>query len=246
MSPCRIGLLLPLAGILLAGGDPAGAEETKPRRYDVMSLTDVEALGSVLARRVAVIEPELHAAKGPLAPDRQDGFGAVIGPHRLVTLSFVVAGTMRARVRGPKGALDAVVVSIDAEHRVAILETTQPLAQIGLEPAPLAPKKTIKEDQPIFALMATEGERSVLSGLILHDGQEPEYEGHPRISLKLTQGAPVFDNRARLVGYARAVAWDHDPYLIVPAEMITAARTATTSDRPPGAPPEQTRPWWAK
>ena len=55
---------------------------------------------------------------------------------------------------------------------------------------------------------------------------------------------PVFDARARFIGYSRTVAWDRDLQMLVPPDKISAARTATRSEGDPK--PVKPSPWWGR
>lgn len=234
-----IGIFL-LASVIATAPPPQ-------QRFDPLKLEDLEALGPLLRARVAHVEVKITPEKGqPNLIDARDGFGVPLDDRLVVVMSLIIQGEKHARISGPKGSARAKVLLEDPERRVAILEAERPLASLGLFAPPLAPVESRKAEAPVFALMSTEPEGGVVSGEVLADGTEQELEGHPRISLKLRFGMPVFDDRARLVGYSRAVAWDTDQFLIVPPEMITAARTATASAAKAPHPQEQTRPWWGK
>ena len=83
----------------------------------------------------------------------------------------------------------------------------------------------------VFALVSTDEHAGVVHGVVTHTGAMAEYEGHPRVDLKLAGGMPVFDERARLIGYSRVVAWDVDRFMLVPYEKIVSARTSTPRRR---------------
>lgn len=222
------------------------AAAPEPQRFDPLDVASMEAMAKTLAPYVAQVIAENPPEKGqPRSFDQRDGFGVPIDDKRVAVLSFVVHGVKRARIIGPKGRAEAIVVLEDPARRVAILEAEKPLQQLGLKAPPIAPKESRKAEANVFALQSTEPEATVLAGEMLEDGATPELEGHPRSTLKLARGMPVFDDRARLIGYARAAAWDADPTLLVPPEMITAARTSTGAAAAP-ANRERTRPWWAK
>jgi hypothetical protein len=213
-------------------------------RFDPLSLEDLHRMSAVLRRHVAHVKVRVSSEKGqPLQDDTRDGFGIVLAPHRLAVLSFVIQGAKEAKITGPKGSLRARVLFEDVERRVAFLEPESPFDTIGLFPAVIGPR--LERDDAVFAIVSTEGDPGVLSGVVTDDARMPEYEGHARVSLELRFGMPVFDDRARFVGYSRTVAWDGDRQMIVTPEVITAARTATTTAALPQA-PSQTRPWWAK
>lgn len=212
-----------------------------PARIDAM-----QRMADRLRTHVAYLDIELPAEPGqPLAETSRDGFGVAWGPNRVLCLSFLVDGAANVTVRGPRGTVAARVILADVERRVAILETASPLVGIGLVSAPAAPQTSRAIDAPVFALVGTTVESHVLIGHVLDEGTLAELQGHPRISLKLLRGMPVFDDRARFVGYSRAVAWDRDTAMIITPEHVRAAATATTARAlPPKAPREE--PWWVR
>lgn len=213
--------------------------------YSALDATSLDKMSGVLARHVAYLEILPKRAASPMSPEPRNGYAAAIEPDLLVALSHLVDDAEKIEVIGPRGRLLAEAVLVDRERRVALLRTSEPLAKIGLLPAPLAPIAERKRDMELFALVSTEGASGVMHAVITEEGDIPEYGGFPRIDLKLSAGMPVFDNRARLVGYSRVLAWDHDRYMIVPLEKVTAARTSTgASSAPAEKKPE--RPWWAR
>lgn len=216
-----------LAAVLLAS--PARAEEA-PRIYEWINASDREALAAELFTRVAYLEVSVERDPDqPAMPARRDGFGAVIAPRRVAALSFVVEKAARVRVNGPKGHLDGAVILEDVERRVAIVETKEPLSKIGLFPSETVPAAGFERNATVFALVSTTGQAGVVNGVVTAPVADPGLDGHLKISMKLAYGMPVFDTRARLVGYARAVAWDAFKDLLVTTEMIEAARTATAA-----------------
>ena len=82
----------------------------------------------------------------------------------------------------------------------------------------------------------------MLVGTVTDDGSAPELEGHVRTTLRLSAGMPVFDESARLLGYARTAVWDHEKTLLVTPAQVEAARTATRAVAKSPAP--QAPPWW--
>lgn len=214
-----------------------------PRPYDPSSVASMDALAIRLRRHVAEVEVVLPA-EPPLSAEERSGYAAILGPSTLACLGPLVNGAARVEVRGPGGALHATVRLVDLERRVAILESEAPLARVGLEVPEAAPLSSLALDAPIFAMVATSKEAHVMNGVILDAGEAPELEGHPRISLRLEQGMPVFDDRARLLGYARTGALDKDRALIVTLAHVREARTASASATPRAS--ASSRPWWAK
>lgn len=242
MSPLPL-----LAVLLLPGAPPAGKGE--PRVFDAFQLEDQEKLARVLREHVAELEVEVpRRPDAPLEDDRRDGYGVVLEPRRLAVLSFIVEDALRVSVRGPTGrALEGKVVLFDQERRVAIVETARPVSEVGLVPAAISPIEGRQVDLVVFALTNTGPEATVVQGVITHVGDEPEYEGHHRVDLELNLGMPVFDDRARFVGYARQVAWDRDKRMLITPEQIRAARTATgAKDRAGARGSQATRPWWGR
>lgn len=212
-----------------------------PARVDAMA-----RMAERLRSHVVYLEVDLAAERHqPLAEASRDGFGAVWSERRVVCLSFVVADAARVRVRGPAGAAEGRVILSDVERRVALIETDVPLAKLGLRVPERAPDTSRQLDAPVFALVGTADDAHVVTGYVIDDGRQPELEGHPRVSLELKLGMPLFDDRARLVGYARRVSWDKDPAMIVTPVQVEAARSATTAAARP-KPRTDERPWWVR
>ncbi len=231
-----------LALLFLLLATTAHAEE---RRYRSLVSRDMDALSSVLRRHVAYLTIEPKRGDSPISPVARNAYAAVLEPQRLVALAHLVDDADAIHVKGPKGSLVAKVVLMDKKRRVAILETTAGLDTIGLFPAPRSTAER-KIDMELFALISTEGESGVLHTVLTHKGDIPEYEGHPRIDLKLTAGMPVFDDRAHLFGYSRVLAWDSDRFMVVPLEKVDAARTSTGAAAAPPPPKAPEKPWWAR
>ena len=237
-SASRVSAVLTTATatlLLVAGPLPnAGAKTSGPKIYSPWRLEDLEALAEVLKKHVALVEIEPtipHDIETLDEPTRQ-GYGVVIGPRRIAMLSFLAEGARTIRVSGPRGRpLEAQLLVYDIERRVAVLETRAPLKRAGLEPAPFAPRQDRQIDQSIFALVSTLPQSGVLHGTLTDLGEVEELDGIPHIDLRLVRGMPVFDERARLVGFSRTVAWDLDPFMIVPAEKILSAESATAAAR---------------
>lgn len=232
MSRAALALTLAfaLASGLCLGPGRAVAGPRPDRVYDYMVLDDMEQLGRVLRRRVAHLRIELKPPIGQVAMDAErDGFGVPIEADLVATQAFVLQDATKVIVEGPTGRLPGEVVLYDVERRVGLVRTRSPLARIGLEPAPPCPPGERSEDLSLFALASTEGLPSPTHGWMTDDGSTPELEGHPRASFSLSHGMPIFDARARWVGLARAVAWDTDKQLVLPVELVEAARTATTA-----------------
>lgn len=225
---------------------PSASATPAPSPFDPARVDAMSKLADRLRTLVPYLEITLPRDRTqPLSEEVRDGFGVAWGPRRILCLSFLVAGAERIVVRGPRGSVEARVVLTDVERRVAILETDAPVTQAGLEPVALAPASARTIDTPVFALVGTAIEAHVLIGHVLDDGVMAELEGHPRVSLALRQGMPVFDDRARFVGYSRAVAWDRDTAMIVTPEHVQAAVTATTAARLPKPRPKE-EPWWVR
>lgn len=217
-----------------------------PRRYSQLSLKDLEAMAPVLQAQVAEVRIEL-VNEGPLSGDEERTvYGVPWGPRRVVVLAPLLEDARRTFVRGPKGELPAEILLSDPVRRVAILGTARPLSEIGLVIPGRRPARERKTDDEVFAPIATTPGSGVVHGVITDDGTEPEYEGHPRVDLKLERGMPVFDDQARLVGYSRVVAYDQDRFMVITPEQIRDAQTATASGgRPKKAAPDS-KPWWAR
>lgn len=247
---CSIIRPLLITAIALASSPAALAAPAKPERiYKPAALADLQALVPVLRTHVAHLEVEVApSSDDPLRETERDGYAVVLDPHRLAVLSFTVENAKRIMISGPGDKrIPGLVVLSDVERRVAIIESKIALSQAGLVPAPIAPLASRRIEDDVFALVFSGQEATVMHGVFVYVGDDPEYGGHHRVDLKLARGMPVFDSRARFVGYARAVAWDKDPLMIVTPEMIQAARTATgAAARDSASPKKSARPWWSK
>lgn len=199
------------------------------RTYDWMQVEHMNELGAVLRTQVAhVIIDIQQPANDPMIPQPRDGFGIAIEPDLVAIQAFLVEDARRIRVEGPNGqTVLAKRVLYDVERRVALLRTARPVASVGLRVVLMSPKDARARDMVLYALASTEGVASVIHGWMIDDGSAPGFDGHPQVSFHLSHGMPVFDAQARLVGYTRTVAWDKQGQLLVPPEVITAARTAT-------------------
>lgn len=230
--------------LMLAAREPAAAPPTE-RIYDVTSTRDRTELARHLRRYVAYVTVEVARAPGqPLSEPARTGYAVPWTANRLAVLCFLVENARSVRVQGPDGGLSAEVILYDIEHRVAILETPAPLARIGLAPVTPVGTAELRVGETVFALVSTLPNAGVVDGVVTEIGRAPELEGHPRIDLVLTHGMPVFDARARFVGYARAVGWDRDRRMLVPPDKVTGAQTATSAR---GVPPSsKARPWWGR
>jgi hypothetical protein len=218
------------------------------RVYKPTSMKDLEDLAVVLRRHVASLEVEVKPQPNELADLERQGYAVALDGHHLAVLCFTVENAKRVLVEGPSGRrIEAKVTVYDGERRVAILETKAPIQDAGLSPATIAAKSTRNEGDDVFALVHPGEDTSIVHGVFIYVGDDPEYGGHHRIDMKLTHGMPVFDNLARFVGYARAVAWDKDPLMLITPEMIEAARTSTASASKSSASKSSgERPWWSK
>lgn len=207
---------------LVAAIGLALAAQADGRIYDYLKLKDMEALGLRLRSQIAHVKVTVkRASSDPLSAEERDGFAIILDEHHLAVLCFIVKDAARVEVAGPRGKTTfASVLHYDVVQRVAILETSGSLAKLGLFPAPRAPSKGLVVEQPVYALTGTEGDPQILQGWLKHNGKEEGLEGHPRISLKLTHGMPVFDAKARVIGYSRHVAWDRDRFMLVPWDKI--------------------------
>ncbi len=219
--------MMSLVGYLVLSLAAAGPAK-KLRRYDPLATTDRAELTKKLKTHVAHVQVKLPTEENVTRwGAEQSGFAVVLEPKLLAVQSFVVDKASSIRVQGPQGTLPVRVVLDDRKRRVTLLRSDQPLRSIGLVPAPTKKRSKLARDQVVFSLISTVAEATVLDGAIVDPGEMPEYEGHPRIDLKLKNGMPVFDEYAQFVGYARWVAWDVDKFMIVPIDHIQAARTAT-------------------
>lgn len=239
---------LPLGLALLLFATPVAAKgpEAGEKVYGTLDLSDAELMVGVLRRHVAYVIAEVTPPPDqPLAETERTGFGVAIGPDEVATLAFNVEKARRVTIRGPSGSpLPGKVVLYDVKRRVAVVKTDAPLARAGLVAPRRMPPAERALDTEVFALVSTRAGSGVVQGVITEVGDDEAFEGHPRISLTLQAGMPVFDNRARLMGYSRVVAWDTDRHMIVPVEMIAAAKTATATPAKGEARGE--RPWWAR
>lgn len=219
------------------------AAEERPAVYHPSDVRQMQVLATVLKRRVAYFELKLRMQKkGELLDPSRDGYGAVISAHRIVAPSFLFEDVESITVVGPRGRTPGKLVLSSADLRVALIDTEAPLEKIGLEPSAPAPPESRALDKFAFALVSTTPDGDVLVGTVTDDGSAPELEGHVRTTLRLSAGMPVFDESARLLGYARTAVWDHEKTLLVTPAHVEAARTATRTVAKPSAP--HTPPWW--
>lgn len=252
--------MMSLIGCLVLSLAAAGPTK-QSRRYDPLSTSDRGELTTKLKTHVAHVQVKLPNDKNVTRwGAEQSGFAVVLESRLLAVQSFVVDKAQSVRVEGPQGTLPVRVVLDDKKRRVTLLRSDKPLSSIGLVPAASKKRSELARDQVVFSLISTVAEATVLDGAIVDPGEMPEYEGHPRIDLKLKNGMPVFDDYARFIGYARWVAWDVDKFMIVPIDHIEAARTATQAAArkkkgPPTDCPEAkfgqkcrpaNVPWWSK
>lgn len=218
-------------------------------QWDPQRTEHLDQLGRLLKQHTAYLEVKVKPEpRQPLSEKERNGFGVVLADDLVATSYFVVEGAERVLVVGPKKVeLPGRVVLKDVKRRVALIRTERPLSDTGLSPAKTLKKSDRKQAQDVFALVSTFELAGVVHGEITDTGSSPELEGHPRVSLELYHAMPVFDAELRFVGFARTVAWDRDKSLLVPPEMITAARTATSAGAKKELEPRKdTRPWWAK
>ncbi|MCA9553240.1 MAG: hypothetical protein KC933_24605 [Myxococcales bacterium] len=224
---------------------PAELARTAP--YDPLDASDQEAMAKRLLLHVPMLQVAVKDTGAVLGENPRTGYGVVLAEDRIIALSFLVQDASAVTLVGPKGHGPAKVAVVDHERRVAVLVPEVPLASLGLYPVKgVVPKRERVVDMSVFALVSTLELAGVAQGVLTDTGDQEELEGHPRVDLTLERGMPVFDARARFLGYARAVAWDRDRRMLVPPEQIKAARTATAA--PPRPPTQKTpsRPWWAR
>lgn len=236
-----------LAALLSVAARPPASFEPQ-RSYDPLNAVDQEAMARRLLLHVALLEIEISDKDMTVwGENPRTGYGAVIAKDRIVCLSTLLQGASKITIVGPKGRQSATVLLKDDKRRVAILKPEGDLQQSGLYPTmgsvPLAERKV---DMTAFALVSTLDLAGVSQGVLTHRGVLREYQGHPRIDLKLIRGMPVFDRRARLLGYSRVVAWDVDRYMLISPEQIQSARTSTAAPQRPTRQRNDKRPWWGK
>jgi hypothetical protein len=222
--------------LLLAQWDPQRAEH-------------LDQLGALLKRHTAYLEVKVKSEpRQPLAEKERNGFGVVLEDKLVATSYFVVDKAERVFVIGPeRRKIEGRIVLADVQRRIALIRTDTSLATTGLAPAKILEKADRKPEADVFALVSTLDFAGVVHGIMTDTGSSPEVEGHPRTTLELYYAMPVFDAELRFVGFARTVAWDRDKTLLVPPDMITEARTATTAAAKQAKEPrKETRPWWAK
>ena len=212
-----------LHSLFVFGAMAAG--QTELRTYDPMSISDMDLLASRLRPHVAHVTAVEKTPKGqPMAPNPRDGFAIVLDKHHVAMLSVILQNTESPKIHGPVGKpVDAKVVELDMEKRVAILRTESDLSKQGLSGASPSPHKTWKEGLSIFSILSTIGEPAVMDMLLTHTGNEDGYQDTPRLDRQLNHGMPVFDSQARFVGYSRAILWDWDKQLIVPNQIVFGA-----------------------
>lgn len=228
------------AGLTFAAAPPA-------RRYQAFDTSDLDAMARVLRTHVAYVRARARPSPDqPLVPDTITGYGAVWGPREVVTLPHLVQDAARITIVGPQGSSPARRVRSDVDQRVAVLRTERPLAALGLAPAARSPPQERRVDMSLFALVSTDEVAGVVNGVLTELGVMPEYEGFPRTSLVLSHGMPIFDAYARLVGYSRVVAWDHDRHMLVPVEKIEAVISSADAPKKPATAQKPESPWWTR
>lgn len=218
-------------------------------QWDPQRTEHLDQLGDLLKKHTAYLEVKVkEEERQPLAEEERNGFGVVLEEDLVATSYFVVERAAKIFVIGPKQIkVPGRVILQDLKRRVALVRTERPLGETGLSPAKVLLKKDRKQYADVFALVSTFELAGVVHGELMDAGSSPEVEGHPRTSLELYYAMPVFDGELRFVGFARTVAWDRDKSLLIPPEMITAARTATSAAAKKALEPRKdTRPWWAK
>lgn len=229
----------------------AAAAAAPWRPVDPLDHRDRERMVEKLLKQVVYVSAKPIPTKGDAFKDEvQDGFGVAIAPRRIVCLNFIVDKVASVSVRGPIGKpIAAKVLLHDVERRVAVLEPEADVKTIGIEVASVSRAKDRSVDQPVFALSATI-EPYLLDGVLTDLGHDSEVEGLLLSDLRLAKGMPVFDDRARFVGYSRTVEWDSNRLLIISTEVIESARTATkaaASVAPaPKKPPKEAPSGWIR
>lgn len=219
-----------------------------PPALNPLDLQDLDAATPRLRARVAEIRIEVDVPPDlPLLSDQEIAYGVVIDPRTVVCVAQLLDRAERIEIVGPTGAVSAVRVLDDRTARIALLEAERPLSSVGLEVSPPLPKAEREMDAAVFALISTTPDATTLSGVIADPGLKPEHEGHPTTSLRLTRGMPIFDARLRWLGLSRTLAWDPQKDLVIPPEMVDAARERHRAEiRKRSQPPAPQRPWWAK
>ncbi len=242
----KSGLMILAASLCLAATPPPSFEPE--RIYDPLNTVDQEAMARRLLLHVALLEIQINDSSMTVwGENPRTGYGAVIAKDRIVCLSTLLEGASKITIVGPKGRQSAKILMKDEQRRVAILAPDGSLDASGLYPVTaMVPLGQRKVDMTAFALVSTLELAGVSQGVLTHRGVLREYQGHPRIDLKLTRGMPVFDRRARLLGYSRVVAWDTDRYMLISPEQIRSARTSTAAHPPPAQQKNDKRPWWGK
>lgn len=235
-----------LALLTLALAAPPALEPG--RVYDPVSTQDQEDLAARLRLHVPLVEAKLPDTPDTLTQENpRTGYAAVLSQARVVCLSFLVKDAEAVTLVGPKGKVPAEVLFVDHEARVAMLRPKAPLKSAGLYPVTgWVPPNEREVDMWLFALVSTLDLAGVTQGVLTHNAELREYGGFLRTDLKLERGMPVFDRRARLVGFSRVVAWDQDRFMIVPPEKVRSAKTSTAASARPLRPKKKPRPWWSK
>ncbi len=234
-----------LASLLaLAALVAAGPVADTSKRYSGLSQTDLDALAKVLRTRVATIHVSVEPQPGLLKDPVRIVFGVVVDHHTVATVAQFLTDARDLELHGPTGRMPAVVQRLDLERRVAIIRTERAVAEVGLVASPPLAEDARKAEAEVFALVSTDFGAGVVQGVIAQVGAEPEYEGHPRTTIDLTYGMPVFDAYTRWVGFARTVAWDRDRRMLVPPDKVQLALTSSAATAPAAQTP--TRPWWAR
>lgn len=195
---------------------------------------------------VARVDVQLDVPEDqPLVPTTHWAFAVPWDETRLVALAPLVPEGAELEVVGPKGRASGRRLGAAAKLRVVLLESSRPLAELGLE-APVRSPAPERLDH-LFTLVGEGEGATVAAGQALR--ADREFSPLLPTDLKLGLGVPVFDRKLGLVGIGRAVAWDRYDNLVIPAAVLAEAvetiATKAASETEASA-SEDERPWWAK
>lgn len=183
-----------------------------------------DQLAKRLLSCVATLRVEVDVPKDMLTEEStRFGFALPITPTRLAVHAFVVDRAKKIEVRGksPENKwYPAQLVYFDRESRVAHLEIRTSLEKLGLSIPSKHQKKSWRINEPVVALASTLSMTALLYGRLVSIGDAPEDFGYGRTDLKLSSGMPVFNMQGAVLGIPRRVAWDIDPFLLIPIDTL--------------------------
>lgn len=225
----------------------------------------MEKAAVILRQKVAYLRATKPIEIEGVDPEMVDGWAVVTSTHAIACQWFLVKDAELIEIVGPTGTATATFETGDGWRRWAMLRVDRPLHQIGLYPAAPSPVDAREVGMDVFALVATDPGAGLVFGTLTETSDKPYLEGNIRADLALRRGMPAFDAHLRWMGLSRTVAWDRDPTLLVPPEVVLERRRGNPTEGREGIgesiedldrsrlpapwPPrdgESDRPWWAR